>query len=107
MRFRLRFHPLVRQDLEDIARWVAEYAGADAAERRLNEIAAVLESLAATPRKGSVRDDIASGLRAIPAGRKAVIAFSVDDDRREVAVHAICYGGADWMRRTRGRQDES
>lgn len=33
--------------------------------------------------KGSLRNEIAPGLRAIPAGLKAVIAFAVDDDGPE------------------------
>ncbi|WP_299083241.1 hypothetical protein [uncultured Ruegeria sp.] len=40
------------------------------------------------------------GLRAIPATRRAVIAFTIDEDAREVLVIAITYGGADWISRT-------
>ena len=42
---------------------------------------------------------IAPGLRAIPAGRKSVVAFIVDDERREVLVLAVTTGGADEMGR--------
>ena len=61
---------------------------------------AVLATLKATPHRGSLRDEIAPGLRAIPAGRKAVIAFAVDDDVAEVLIYAVTYGGADWAMRS-------
>ena len=46
---------------------------------------------------------MAPGLRAIPAGRKAVIAFTVDDDAHEVHIHAVTYAGADWITRSKSR----
>ena len=103
MTYRIRFHPLIARDLDAIARWILDYAGPDAAARKLGEIEATIATLMATPHKGSLRDEIAPGLRAIPAGRKAVIAFVVDDDQREVLIYAVTYGGADWAMRSRGR----
>ena len=55
------------------------------------------------PHKGSLRNEIAAGLSAIPAGRKAVIAFVVDDEAREVLIYAVSYGGADWALRSSAR----
>jgi len=101
--YRLRFHPAVADDLDAIARWLIDYAGPDAAARKLDEIEATLTRLAGLPHTGSVRDDIAPGLRAIPAGRKAVIAFTVDDAASEVFIHAVTYAGADWIGRRRVR----
>lgn len=75
MTYRIRFHPLVARDLDAIARWILDYAGPDVAARKLAEIEAAIATLGDTPHKGSLRDEIAPGLRAIPAGRKAVIAF--------------------------------
>lgn len=105
MSYRKKFHPLVARDLDTIANAIINYAGAVVAERKLAEIEAAIATLRATPHKGSIRDEIVLGLRAIPAGRKAVIAFVVDDDAREVLIYAITYGGADWIARTsvRGR----
>lgn len=101
--YALRFHPKVRDDLEAIVRLIADYSGRPAAERRLAEIEAVVRGLADTPHKGSLRHEIAEGLRAIPAGRRAVVAFTVDDARRTVLIHAVSYGGADWMAAIRRR----
>lgn len=60
-------------------------------------------NLQQTPHRGSLRNEIAPGLRAIPAARRGVIVFSVDDATREVFVHIIAYGGADWPSRLPAR----
>jgi toxin ParE1/3/4 len=98
--YRIRYHPLVARDLDAIAQWILDYAGPDSAARMLAEIEAAIATLKATPHKGSLRTEIAPGLRAIPAGRKAVIAFTVDDDATEVLIYAVTYGGADWAMRS-------
>lgn len=103
MNYRIRYHPLVARDLDAIVQWILDYAGPDAANRKLAEIEALIATLESTPHKGSLRDEIALGLRAIPAGRKAVIAFVVDDDAAEVLVYAVAYGGADWAMRSSAR----
>ncbi|MFN4101261.1 MAG: type II toxin-antitoxin system RelE/ParE family toxin [Pararhodobacter sp.] len=104
MNYRIRYHPLVARDLDAIAHWILDYAGRDAAARKLAEIEAAIATLRATPHKGSLRDEIAPGLRAIPAGRKSVVVFVVDDDAREVLIYAVTYGGADWIERTSARR---
>ena len=103
MIYRIRFHPLVARDLDAIAHWIIDYAGPEAAARKLAEIEEAIATLKITPHKGSLRDEIAPRLRAIPAGRKAVIAFVVDDDAGEVLIYAVTYGGADWIGRSSAR----
>ncbi len=100
MTYRLRYHPSVADDLLTISGLIEEYAGRQVAHRKLAEIADVAQSLRALPHRGTQRDHILPGLRAIPAARRAVIAFTVDDDLQEVHVLAITYGGADWITRT-------
>ncbi|MCE8522813.1 type II toxin-antitoxin system RelE/ParE family toxin [Ruegeria pomeroyi] len=102
-RYRIRFHPKVQDDLVQITVLIAEYSGSLTAARILGEIERSVATLSATPHKGSLRDDIAPGIRAVPAGRRAVVAFTVDDAAREVRVIAITYGGADWLGRIRPR----
>ena len=104
MSYRIRFHPAVASDLDAIARWIIEHAGPEAAERRLAEIEAVVATLRDTPHKGSIRDAIAPSLRAIPTGRRAVLAFVVDDTAHEVLIYAVSYAGADWMARSSARR---
>ncbi|MFC3088022.1 type II toxin-antitoxin system RelE/ParE family toxin [Tabrizicola soli] len=103
MSYRIRFHPSVADDLEWITGWISDYAGSSVAAAKLAEIETTILGLAATPHKGSTRDEIAPGLRAIPAGRKGVVVFKVDDDMREVLIYAVTYGGADWIRRSKSR----
>ena len=98
MTYRVVRHPRVARDLESIADLIADYAGVDVALRKLAEIEACLTRLADTPHIGTIRDEIAPGLRAIPAARKGVVCFVVDDDTREVRVIIITYAGAEWMK---------
>lgn len=99
MTYRLRYHPSVADDLTIISELIEEYAGPHIARRKLAEIAEVAQSLRTLPHIGTLRDHILPGLRAIPAARRAVIAFTVDDEAREVYVLSITYGGADWITR--------
>jgi len=101
--YRIRFHPAVADDLDAITNWLIDYAGPQSAMRRLDEIEATIASLADLPQKGSCRDEIAPGLHTIPAGRKAVVALTVDDEAREVHVHAVTYAWADWKWRSKAR----
>ena len=103
MTYRIRYHPLVSRDLEAIAQWIVDYAGSEAANRRLTEIEEAIAALAQTPHKGTLRDEIAPGLRAIPVGKRVVIAFTVDDANEEILVHVVSYSGADWISRSRAR----
>jgi len=102
--YRIRLHPAVSADLDAIVHWLVDYAGLEVAERKLAEIEQAIESLKQVPHKGTIRNEIAQGLRAVPAGRKATIAFTVDDDTREVWVHAVTYAGADWFARSMARR---
>lgn len=69
--------------------------------RKLAEINVAIATLKDTPHPGSLRADIAPGLRAIPPGRKAIIAFVVDDQAAEVLIYAVTYGDADWASRNK------
>lgn len=102
--YTIRFHPAVRADLEAIAEGVAALAGREVAERKLGEIAEVIRTLAHTPHKGSIRDAIAPGLRAIPAAGRGVVAFTVDDASSCITVQVVVYGGADWTGRVSRRR---
>ncbi|SIT86544.1 type II toxin-antitoxin system RelE/ParE family toxin [Pontibaca methylaminivorans] len=104
MNYRIRLHPAVARDLDAIARWIGDYAGPQQARTRLDEIERVIAGLGELPHRGSLRDEIAPGLRAIPAGRRTVVAFSVDDAAREVFVHAISHAGRDWIASSRARR---
>ena len=103
MKYRIRFHPLAQRDLDTISHWIVDHAGVEVSHRKLTEIQQTITDLAHLPHRGSIRDDIVPGLRAIPAARRAVIAFTVDEAAAEVLIQAVTYGGADWVGRTRSR----
>ena len=101
--YRLRHHPAVAQDLSDIADLIAGFAGPKVALRRLAEIEVVVQHLERNPHVGTIRDDIAPGLRAIPAARKGVVCFVVDEDTKDVLIVAITYAGGAWRERVHTR----
>lgn len=102
-RFRIDYHPHVDDDLMDISTLIADFAGLEAANRKLEEIEEVVHNLEEFPHIGTLRHDIRPNLRAIPAAGKGVICFTVDDERRTVLIIAITYAGADWSRRVAER----
>ncbi|RJF86623.1 type II toxin-antitoxin system RelE/ParE family toxin [Oleomonas cavernae] len=104
MIYRIRYHPSVGRDLDGIAQRILEFAGPKIAEAKLDEILQTIRRLSVQPHIGSLRQDIAPGLRAIPAGRKGVVAFVVDDEAAQVLIYAVTYGGADWAMRTKLRR---
>ncbi|WP_426125144.1 type II toxin-antitoxin system RelE/ParE family toxin [Pararhizobium sp. PWRC1-1] len=103
MRYKVVRHPLVRDDLSTMTIFIGEYAGYDVAETKINDIEATLLSLHDFPHVGTVRNEIYPGLRIIPAAGKAVVCFTVADDRREAYVICVSYGGADWESRVTER----
>ena len=97
-------HPAVDQDLLDILDLIAEYSGVETALQKLSEIEATIRNLAKTPHVGSLRHEILPNLRVIPAGRKGVVCFIVDDEAQEVLIAAIGYAGREWSQRIRQRR---
>lgn len=104
MSYRVVRHPLVRDDVFAITVFIGEYAGYEIAEGKIDAIETTLTALGDFPHIGTVRNEIFPGLRVIPAASKAVICFTVDDDRAEVYIVCISYGGADWQARVKERQ---
>lgn len=103
MTWRLREHPEVAADIDGVVLWLLETASA---ERALTVHAAILDriaQLATLPHCGTVRSEILPGLRIVATARKAVIAFTVHDDAREVRILLVTYGGQDWLARLPGR----
>ena len=96
-------HTLAADNLLSIALLITDCAGAEIASRKIHEIEAAMQKLSATPRVGSLRHEIAKGLRAIPATGKAVIRFVVDNGRREVRIMAVGCAESDWIAAAQGR----
>jgi len=98
-------HPDVDQDLFDILDLIANYSGTSVALSKLEEIEKTINNLTLTPHVGSVRDEIAPNLRAIPTARKGVVCFVVDDEALEIRIIAIGYAGREWGMQVKKRSD--
>ncbi|WP_299417391.1 type II toxin-antitoxin system RelE/ParE family toxin [uncultured Sulfitobacter sp.] len=105
MKYKIRFHPEVADDLQIIAEIVADYSGLSVAKNKLTEIQSAVFSLADTPKKGTIRSELGVAVRAIPAGRKGIVVFEVDENTTTVFVLAITFGGADWISKYEDRQE--
>jgi plasmid stabilization system protein ParE len=103
VRYRLREHPRVFVDLDAIARWIEDYAGYDLAFRKIDEIRSAIAALAVEPHRGTRREDVQPNLRILTVAKKAVVAFTVNDEAHAVMIYAVTYGGADWARIVRRR----
>ncbi|GGK19732.1 type II toxin-antitoxin system RelE/ParE family toxin [Salinarimonas ramus] len=103
-RYEVRLHPRVADDFRAIERSMKPHAGAATTKLILRELRQATFALADTPHRGTVRNELFSGLRVIGAGLRGSIAFSVDDAQGEVFVHIVSYGGFDWEARVRDRR---
>ncbi|BCH34099.1 plasmid stabilization protein [Mesorhizobium sp. L-8-10] len=68
------------------------------AEERVQSIRADIEALPRAPYGGTMHDDVLPGLRDVTLGR-AVVWFDIVEDKGDVRVLAIFFGGQDHMRR--------
>jgi plasmid stabilization system protein ParE len=72
------------------------------AEERIHSIRADIEALAKAPHRGTMHDDILPGLRHVTLGR-AVIWFDVIEDKSNVRILAVFFGGQNHIRRMLAR----
>ena len=79
-RYRIAFSPLAEADIEAIIDWIADQSG----------------TLQRFPVRGTLRDDLAPGLRLIGLEQRVTIAFRVGD--AEVTIERVLYGGRDLER---------
>ena len=104
-RFRLVRHPLVDRDIARIAAFLLGHATPRSAREKMAALDADVNALAENPYRGTRRDEISPGLRAIPSAGRGVIAFEIREDLRTVRILSNTWGGADWQgkigRRTR------
>jgi plasmid stabilization system protein ParE len=82
--------------LEALFLHIATAASAATAERYTSAVLDTCERLAHFPHRGVPRDDIRPGLRVTHHKGRTIIAYAVDDARREVAILGIFHGGQDY-----------
>lgn len=103
MRYRVIRHPLVDRDIARIASFLLEYTTPESVAGKIARLDSDASALGEDPHRGTRRDDILPGLRAIPSACRGVIAFDVDDEARVVRILSVTWAGADWMGRVAGR----
>jgi toxin ParE1/3/4 len=94
MTHRVVFSPEAVEQLEALSRYIADAASPNIADRYIEAIISYCESLSVFPLRATRRDDIRPGLRVTNYKKRAVIAFSVDDEI--VSILGIFYGGQDY-----------
>ena len=104
MRYSISRHPMVERDFERIQDFIAPVAGIQVARRIVREIKDRIAALRDYPKIGTVHSDVRPGLRAILSVDKAVICFTVDDERRVVRIICVTYAGQDWQTIARARK---
>lgn len=102
-RFRVIRHPLVDRDIARIAAFLLEHTTPRSMLEKMAALDADVDALAENPYRGTKRDEISPGLRAIPSAGRGVIAFEIREDTRTVRILSITWGGADWLGSVGGR----
>ena len=98
-RFRVIRHRLVERDVARVAGYLLEHTTPQSVARTIAALEADADALGRNPYRGTRRDEIAHGLRAIPSAGKGVIAFEVREETRTVRILSITWGGFDWLGR--------
>lgn len=91
MTLQVVFRPQAEADLIGLYEYIAERSGFDIAGDYIGRIEEACMALATCPKRGTRRDDILRGLRAIGFERRVTIAFRVL--QTEVEIVSIAYAG--------------
>jgi len=85
------FTPEAKSDLLELYEYIAERGGPERAIAYVERIEKACLSLRAIPERGTLREDLRSGLRVMGFERRAMIAFRVKAG--DIAILRILYGG--------------
>lgn len=105
--WRIQRHPLVERDIRRIALYLLDYATPERVGQIIQQLDHDVDALRVNPYRGTRRDGILPGLRAIPSARKGVIAFQIFEDRRLIRLLAVAWGGGNWQGWLNERSDFS
>jgi toxin ParE1/3/4 len=83
-RLEVRFSPNAERNLEQIEEYITDNGSADAAAKVVDQIVDRCEELAAMPRSGKAREEIAPGVRSVTSGGMYVIYYRIHSDKIEI-----------------------
>ena len=91
--YRVRLDVRAAEDIERLGDYLSEVASPARAKAYVRRVSEACQHLRTFPERGSLRDEIGPGLRAIGFKGRATIVFRVDPD--EVVILGVFYGGRD------------
>jgi plasmid stabilization system protein ParE len=94
MNYRVVFAPEAESQLIALYDYIATAASPEIAAQYVEAIISYCENMMHFPHRGTMRDDVRSGLRITHYKKRTVIAFDVDND--QVSIIAVFYGGQDY-----------
>ncbi len=84
-------------DLNDIYEYIADESGLpEVAWVYIEKLRNKCYDFRTTPIRGHRRDDLRKNIRIAAIGKNAVVAFEVDEDKQNVMIFNIFYGGRDY-----------
>lgn len=105
---RLVRHPFIERDLIGIVDHILDVTGGDAAaaERRLDEIDALIADIAANPTSGMRLDPPLDGwlVRHGGRGQRLTVVFHPDVAQNTLYLALVAFGGRDWMQVSKQRR---
>lgn len=104
MSYRVVFSPEAGEQLAALYGYIAAAASPDIAARYTEAVVAYCESLQSFPRRGTMRDDVRSGLRICNYKKRTVIAFEVEAE--QVSIIGVFYGGQDYETVLQGNSED-
>lgn len=93
---RVVFTARAARHVERLHRWIAANSYPDRADEYASRLVAFCRGLAASPHRGTRRDDLFPGLRTVGFERRVAVAFTVEGD--VVLIRAVAYAGRDLAR---------
>nr|WP_320192683.1 type II toxin-antitoxin system RelE/ParE family toxin [uncultured Desulfobacter sp.] len=85
------------EDLENIYDYITEESGfPERGWSYIEKLREQCQKLENAPFRGQRRNDLMKGLRIYPLDKRTVAAFLVDDEKQEVQILNIFYGGQDY-----------
>jgi toxin ParE1/3/4 len=91
VKFRTEYSPRAERQLRDLYDYIAQVSGRERANAFVGSITDYCEGLAASPYRGTKRDDLRQGMRTLGFRRRVTILFSVRE--RVVEILGVFYGG--------------